>query len=140
MQQVFHYLSEFEEHALLRKGGVRRFRRNEVIIEEGGFPSSIFVIKSGSVLVRQKNLDSYLPIRKLIAGGVFGEMSFLEDIAATATVVADSELVEIFVIERVFLERLLENNMEFFGRFYKSLAWILSQRLREPHNIANHNV
>ena len=44
MQQVFHYLSEFEEHALLRKGGVRQFRRNEVIVEEGSFPNSLFVI------------------------------------------------------------------------------------------------
>ena len=140
MQQVFHYLSEFEEHALLRKGGVRQFRRNEVIVEEGSFPNSLFVIKSGGVLVKQKNSDSDLPIRKLSAGGVFGEMSFLEDIAATATVVADSELVDIFVIERVFLERLLENNMEFFGRFYKSLAWMLSQRLREPSTIANQNL
>jgi CRP-like cAMP-binding protein len=140
MQQVFHYLSEFEEHALLRKGGVRRFRRNEVIIEDGGFPNSLFVIKSGRVLVQQKTSDSFLPIRKLGPGGVFGEMSFLEGIAATATVVADSDSVEIFVIEQVFLERLLENNMEFFGRFYKSLAWILSQRLREPYSIANQNV
>lgn len=137
MQQVFRYLSEFEEHALLRKGGVRQFRRNDVIVEEGSFPNSLFVIKSGEVLVKQKRSDSYLPIRKFSAGGVFGEMSFLEDIAATATVVADSELVEVFVIERVFLERLLETNMDFFGRFYKSLAWMLSHRLREASEIAS---
>jgi CRP/FNR family cyclic AMP-dependent transcriptional regulator len=136
MQHIFRYLSEYEEHALLKKGGVRSFGDGEVIVEEGDFPNALFVIKSGRVLVKKRGAGASLQVSELGEGDIFGEMSFLEHIPASASVVAGDRPVEAFVIERTFIERLLESNMDFLGRFYKSLAEILSQRLRDTSALA----
>ena len=57
-------------------------------------------------------------------------MSFLDSFETSANVVAD-EACEVEVIDGSHVEDLIEKQPGFAGRFYRSIAEILSQRLRE---------
>jgi len=57
-------------------------------------------------------------------------MSFLEDTAASASVVAEQD-VEAYHLDRRTLESLFELFPHLASRFYRSLATNLSRRLRE---------
>src|SRR5690606_3502069 len=63
-------------------------------------------------------------------GDVFGEMSFLESAAASASIVAQ-EPCELDVIEGAFVHSLLGSVPGLAARFYQSLAVTLARRLRE---------
>jgi CRP-like cAMP-binding protein len=62
-------------------------------------------------------------------GEICGEMSFLEDLPASANVVAEGE-VEAFHLDRPTLQGLFELFPHLGSRFYHSLATNLSRRLR----------
>jgi CRP-like cAMP-binding protein len=64
------------------------------------------------------------------AGEVCGEISFLDELPATADVVA-KEAVEAYYLDRPTLKSLFELFPHLASRFYHSLAGILSRRLRE---------
>lgn len=57
-------------------------------------------------------------------------MSFLEGFNATATVISNED-VHIDIVRAQDIDELIEKDNGFFGRFYKSLAQILSTRLRD---------
>ena len=57
-------------------------------------------------------------------------MSFLEDAAASANVIAQQDL-EAYHLDRPTLERLFDLFPHLASRFYRSLATNLSRRLRE---------
>ena len=71
-----------------------------------------------------------IEITRLSAGEIFGEMSFLEGFNATATVIANED-VDIDIVQAQAIDELIEKDSGFFGRIYKSLAQILSTRLRD---------
>jgi len=63
-------------------------------------------------------------------GEICGEMSFLEDAPASASVVADGD-VEAYHLAHTTMQGLFELFPHFASRFYRSLATNLSRRLRE---------
>jgi CRP-like cAMP-binding protein len=63
-------------------------------------------------------------------GEVCGEISFLDELPATAGVVAN-DVVEAYYLDRPTLQSLFELFPHLGSRFYHSLAAILSRRLRE---------
>lgn len=60
----------------------------------------------------------------------FGEISFLLSGGATASVLADSEIVEVLLLEGYFINILFGIHPELAGRFYKYLATTLQRRIR----------
>jgi len=66
---------------------------------------------------------------KMVESEMFGEISFLEGGAATASVVADSDKVEIYVIEGYFINVLFVRQPGLAGRFYHHLSSLLALRL-----------
>jgi CRP-like cAMP-binding protein len=60
---------------------------------------------------------------------VFGEMSYLEDSGATASVIAEED-VEVDVVEGPAITSLLGSDPVLAGRFYRSLAILMAHRLR----------
>lgn len=131
MQHIFRFLTDAEEQALLKKGGIRSYAPEEVIIALGATHNAIFVIKSGSAVVEIDSAGFPLELSHLGPGQICGEMSFVEDVPATARVVAGDKPVETYIIEGALIEPFLEKNPSLFGRFYKSLSEILSRRLRD---------
>lgn len=120
-----------EDHSLLRKDAKQAsFRKDEEILDEGSRRQAIFVIRKGMVRVERSFLEKGIAVARLGPGSVFGEMAFLEETGASASVVADED-VEVDIIEGAALQGLLTSYPDLATRFYRSLAVTLSHRLRE---------
>ncbi len=102
----------------------RHFKTGDKIVEQGKRTFGLYLLLNGtaSVLIP--------PPRNIGPGEVCGEISFLDDFAATTTVVAN-EPVEAYFIDRPTLQSLFELFPHLGSRFYQSMAGILSRRLRE---------
>jgi CRP/FNR family transcriptional regulator, cyclic AMP receptor protein len=106
------------------------FNLGQEIISEGARIDHLYILRHGTASVQLAGTTSHALIAELVAGDVFGEMAFLEDSRATATVVAKDE-VEIDAIWSDDLRQLVLMFPGFGTRFYRSLAVILAQRLRQ---------
>lgn len=120
------YLTE-NDWALLRSISRRRtFKAREIIIAINSQPQALFLLAGGSAAVEVMRGE---PIAKLKAGDICGEMAFLEHAAASASVVAETDT-EVDVLDLSEVERIFALYPHMQARFYRSLALLLSQRLR----------
>lgn len=130
MNTGFEFLTQDDERLLLEKSTRVRFEAGEPILEEGSRRQAIFIVRSGIVCVEVAHLGRGVAIRQLGPGAVFGEMSFLESAAASASILAQ-EPCELDILEGPFVHSLLASVPGLAARFYQSLALMLAQRLRE---------
>jgi CRP-like cAMP-binding protein len=107
-----------------------RFNLGDEIITEGARIDHLYILRSGPASVELEGTTSRAVIATLIAGDVCGEMALLGDSTATAAVVAKDE-VETDAIWVDDLRELVATFPGFGVRFYRSLAVILAQRLRQ---------
>jgi CRP-like cAMP-binding protein len=108
----------------------REYDVDAVILREGEERNALFFIRSGSVRIEREHMEFRFEISRLGAGDIFGEMAFVEGFVASANVVAN-EPVELDIVAATDVDEIASSDAGFSGRFYKSLAEILSQRLRE---------
>lgn len=73
--------------------------------------------------------SSQVVLGVLEEGQIFGEISFLQGGAASASVVAASDVVDLYVIEAYFVSVLFVRQPALAGRFYRHLALELGARL-----------
>ncbi len=114
--------------ALIADKAVRvQFKAGDSIVEQGRRTHGVFLLLKGAALVK-------VPLRGTVPavgpGEVCGEISYLDELPATANVVA-KDAVEAYYLDRGALESLFELYPHMGSRFYRSLAGILSRRLRE---------
>jgi CRP/FNR family transcriptional regulator, cyclic AMP receptor protein len=107
-----------------------RVELGQEIIKEGARIDHLYVLRCGSASVELDGTTSRVVIATLRAGDVCGEMAFLGDTTATASVVAKDE-VEVDAIWADDLRQVVAAFPGFGTRFYRSLAVILAQRLRQ---------
>ena len=113
--------------ALLRTISRRlSFKPRDMIITVNSRPNALFILVNGSAVVE---VLRGTPIAKLAAGDICGEMAFIESGAASASVVADSET-EVEVLDLPKLTEIFSHHPHLEARFYKSLTFLLSRRLR----------
>lgn len=67
------------------------YQKGDVIIKEGDPGNEMFIIKTGSVEVVKGGGDKKVILTTLKRGDFFGEMSVLEDLFRSATVIAREE-------------------------------------------------
>lgn len=114
--------------ALISDKAIRRtFKAGEVLVQDDRRTHGVYVLLSGSAAVQ---LPSQGKSREIRPGEICGEISFLDDLPATANVVATGA-VEAFFLDRATLQSLFELFPHLGSRFFHSLAAILSHRLRE---------
>ena len=102
---------------------------HEVVIEEGSHPNAIYFVLKGVVGVYSKPVgDRQIAI--LGPGEIIGEMSFLMECPATASVIA-METVLLLALSRRKLRLKLEKDLGFAANLYKSFAIVESRRLNE---------
>jgi CRP/FNR family transcriptional regulator, cyclic AMP receptor protein len=106
------------------------FTLGQEIIKEGARIDHLYVLRDGAASVELEGTTSRAVIASLTAGDICGEMAFLEDSTATAAVVAKDE-VRVDAIRADDLRELIAMFPGFGTRFYRSLAVILAQRLRQ---------
>src|SRR5581483_10695271 len=97
-EDTFSRLTEQDRQRLFRK--VRRVaaHRGDVLLAEGVRQKDLFLVRVGYVRVERASQGQGIAVARLGPGQVFGEMSFLEETGASASVIADED-VEVDVVE-----------------------------------------
>ena len=121
------YLTANDWALIADKAIRRKFKPGESLVQEGRRTHGVFVLLQGTVVV---HIPGHGPDRDIGTGEVCGEISFLDDLPATANVIARNET-EAYYLDRPTLQSLFELFPHLGSRFYRSLASILSRRLRE---------
>jgi len=131
-QSGFTLLSELSDSDLdwfFSAGKRERPAPQTVIVNEGGGGEFIYFVLEGLLGVYTASLGDR-EIARLGPGQIFGEMSFLEDRPASATVKTLEES-HLLAIRREDLEAKLDADSGLGARLYKSLAITSARRLRE---------
>ena len=135
--KVFKFLSDDEYQALLQTAERKAFKPGDALIKEGDEHTSLFIIVKGEVKVQRDHGEGFtIELSRHGPGEIFGDMSFLEDQSASASVVAaEDDEVLTFVISHEHIRMTTQGNPAFAGHFYQSLAEILSRRLRDTSDM-----
>lgn len=121
------YLTSNDWALIADKALRRQFKAGESIVQRERRTHGIFLILKGNASVRLASQPTTVDIGP---GEICGEISFLDELPATANVVA-KEPVEAYYLDRASLQSMFELFPHLGSRFYHSLAAILSRRLRE---------
>jgi len=117
------YLTANDWALITDKAVRRKFKAGEKIVEQGRRTHGIFVLLAGTASVQIP------PPREIGPGEACGEISFVDELPATADVVAN-EPVDTYFLDHSTLQSTFELFPHLGSRFYHSLAAILSRRLR----------
>lgn len=107
---------------------VKKYKAGDVLCREDDKADAIIILKSG--LVRVGKGSDAVEITRLGWGEAFGELSFLDHGARSATVTAVEET-STFEIPYKNLSNLLEKDTKLAKVFYKNAAECVSQRIRK---------
>ena len=114
--------------ALIADKAIRMtFKPGERILHTGKRSHGVYLLLTGTAQV-EIPAQSFVPT--IGPGEVCGELSYLDDLPASANVVAQ-ELVEAYYLDRPTLQALFELFPHLASRFYRSLATGVAQRLRD---------
>jgi CRP-like cAMP-binding protein len=123
------FLTEDDYHRLESSLRTVALRPREVIVREGVREGRLYCLRSGLLRVEADHYGEPVAVEYIGPGEVFGEISLVEDAGASATVVADQPA-DVLYIEQQELESLMRTVPGFGARFYRSIAFVLAQRLR----------
>lgn len=129
MTRLLKFVSDEDEARLLAEAQHRRFADGEVIVREGGRSGSLFLLRSGEARVERMHESFSIEVSRLHAGELFGEMGFVEEFEASASVVADGAC-EVDEIDAARVHAMTAADPMFAASFYRSIADLLSRRLR----------
>jgi CRP-like cAMP-binding protein len=121
------YLTANDWALISDKATRMQFKAGEQFVHRGKRTHGLYLLVQGTASVQ---IAGHGTPREIGAGEVCGEISFLDELPATADVVA-SEAVLAYYLDRPTLQSLFELFPHLGSRFYRSLASILSRRLRE---------
>jgi CRP-like cAMP-binding protein len=103
------------------------FKAGEQFVHRGRRTHGVYLLVKGRASVQ---IAGEGKAREIGPGEVCGEISFLDELPATADVVA-IDPASAYYLDRPTLQSLFELFPHLGSRFYRSLASILSRRLRE---------
>lgn len=121
------YLTPNDWALIVDKAVRMQFKAGHNIVQKGKRTHGVYLVLKGTASVQIPSRGTSLEVN---AGEVCGEISFLDELPATAEVTA-KEAVEAYYLDRAMLLSLFELFPHLGSRFYHSLAVILSRRLRE---------
>jgi CRP-like cAMP-binding protein len=102
------------------------FKKGEILVQQAKQVKTVYLLVKG----RAKVEVSKMKVAEVGPGEICGEMAFLENSLASATVIV-TEDVEAAAIDWSALSQLFELFPHLGSRFYRSIAVSLSRRLRE---------
>ena len=121
------YLTVNDWALIVDKATRMQFKAGDTLVRRGRKTQGVYLLLKGSATVE---IPSGAAVPALGPGQICGEISFLDDLPATANVIA-REAVEAYYLDRATLQSLFELFPHLGSRFYHSLAASLSRRLRE---------
>ncbi|HEY1015156.1 MAG TPA: cyclic nucleotide-binding domain-containing protein [Herpetosiphonaceae bacterium] len=125
---ILGYLSDDDIEWMLAAGQRRHLPPGATLIREGQASEALYIVLDGAVSIMLAALGGQA-IDTKYSGELLGEMSFIDDRPASATVAAIQQA-EVFVLERSRLSARLERDTAFAARFYRAVSLFLSDRLR----------
>lgn len=124
---LFSTLSPAQAEALAEAVSKKRFKRGEVLVEQGKKCNALYIILAGRTRVLMTdNKGREVILATLSSGDYVGEMSLIDHEPHSATVVADQQ-VDVLVLGRDSFMRCLNENMEMAHAVMRGLV----QRLRK---------
>jgi|GEM_PF-883136 len=111
-----------------RRNIVNRFnlvetREGEDIVVEGAEGDSMYLIRAGDVLVHTVNpMGEKVPLADLTAGDFFGEVALIQGKLRTATVTANSPVVELMQLMKKDLEEIIEQHPDILEKLKEVIA------------------
>ena len=130
MDNPFKFLRDPEWETLKSSATRQQHAEGATLLAAGTKPRGIMVIESGNVAVRRDSAGFDITVAELDAGAIVGEMSFIESMPAEVSLVAMTDVCVLF-IDHQQVQSIIRDNPAFYGRFFQSLAFLLSRRLRE---------
>jgi CRP-like cAMP-binding protein len=121
------YLTTNDWALIADKAARVNFKLGENIVHGGKATNGVYLLLKGSARVQ---IPSQVGLPAIGPGEICGEMSFLDELPASASVVAQ-EPVEAYFVDRPTLQSLFELFPHLASRFYRSLAANLARRLRD---------
>lgn len=129
LNSLFRFLTEDQQNEMAQKAQEVKYKAGEVIIQKGDLYPGLFELKSGSASVLKGQSGKEEVVDTIKTDEVFGEMSLVENLPASASIVADVELTARHVsLETVY--DLMNAHKDAEGGFYLALAQLASHRLR----------
>ncbi len=105
----------------------------------GAANSSVFIVCKGRVGIERISAADDIPIATLGVAETFGEMSFMDDSCATASVVG-AEATEVLELSRETVDGLIDVNATVALKFWRNLALVLKQRLAKSNEVIDQYV
>lgn len=128
-------MNEEEIKSLMRLFIPAIFKKGDIIIQEGGSPSNLYVIKSGDVSVLKNGIE----LIKLGLGDSFGEVELIGIIPNLADCVALTDC-ELLILPKKNLYNLKKSNPEFFIKLILNIARECCRRLAKADNFIIHSI
>ena len=128
---MFRDLFEEERAEIAVRMELHQFDSGKEIFRDGDPGGQLLVIFSGSVEVQKSRSHGIgkIVIARFERGGVLGEMSLVDGMPRSATVVAVKPT-KVYVLTQDGLDEIIETNPHLAVKFMKGLAALLSVRLR----------
>lgn len=127
-------MAGLDDAALEFLGGMAReefFERDTVIVQEGEPGDRVFFVCEGRVRVTKEHQTAApVPLAEFGPGDYFGEMSLVESVARSASVVA-VEPTRVFTLRSVNFYRLYRARPDQYGIVVLNIARDLARRLRQ---------
>jgi len=121
------YLTANDWALIADKATRMQFKAGDPIVQKGKRTHGVYLLLKGTASVE---ISAQGKSPAIGPGEVCGEISFIDELPATANVVAQ-QAVEAYYLDRPTLQSLFELFPHLGSRFYRSLASSLSRRLRE---------
>ena len=129
---VFRVLTEEERQRMTDLLKLRKFKLDDVVMEQGSDGDEMFFVKSGKLLVTVQEGKERVVVGELGPGDYFGEMAMLTGKPRTASVRVKSEA-ELFSFARKDAALVLKGNREVLTRLKSKM----DERTRETTEVFN---
>ncbi len=129
LRKNYYFFADFSDEELFsifKMSGKERYAAGDVIIQEGTSGAKMYIIVSGMVKISKEVEGKAIELKRLGEGDCFGELSIIDKMPRSASVIALEPTVVIAINEVVL--RVADPSLCL--KLYKNLAAIISEKLR----------
>jgi len=133
LETQFDSLTKDDWQKLLQGAKLASVKKEEILISEGARSEKLLFIATGRCRVEKLRPedDGRILLGIIHEKETLGDISFLQNSRATASVIAETDDMKVYIVEGAHIHLLFRSVAGFSARFYRYLASIISGRLRE---------
>ncbi|MBF0554518.1 MAG: cyclic nucleotide-binding domain-containing protein [Nitrospirae bacterium] len=129
MVKILEILSDEDIQWLLSMGMEEHLEPETLLIKEGEFTEAVYIVLEGLLGV-YISASGYKQVAAIGAGEIIGEMSYLENVPTSATVIAIEPSIVLSISKDAIDDR-IDTDPTFGNRLYRGIGTAVSQRLRK---------